>query len=174
MGDRYIAQGDALASPPPLFFHVALERKKRQLGSGANRSLKPCTGGIQPRFCRLVHFQPNSGCSLIVLIYTSLFFFVVSFRLVFETKRFQQRKWTISPKQKSKQDIDKPKVQSLEDILKELDEEDEDEDEQEAERRMEELLAGELASVCNTIACEVNRRCWFATLISHVYSGVAF
>lgn len=50
--------------------------------------------------------------------------------------------------QKSKQDIDKPKVQSLEDILKSLDEEEEmDEDEQEAERRMEELLAGELVSL---------------------------
>ncbi|CAM9550840.1 unnamed protein product [Ectocarpus sp. 8 AP-2014] len=47
--------------------------------------------------------------------------------------------------EKSKQDIDKPKVQSLEDILKELDEEDElSDEEQEAERRMEELLAGEL------------------------------
>lgn len=49
--------------------------------------------------------------------------------------------------QKSKQDIDKPKVQSLEDILKSLDEEEVDEDEQEAERRMEELLAGELVSL---------------------------
>lgn len=55
-------------------------------------------------------------------------------------------------RQKSKQDIDKPKVQSLEDILKELDEEDEPSDEeQEAERRMEELLAGEL--VGGTAVC---------------------
>lgn len=71
-------------------------------------------------------------------------------------------------KQKSKQDIDKPKVQSLEDILKELDEEDElSDEEKEAERRMEELLAGELVRVrvrawllslplptVDTVACE--------------------
>lgn len=49
--------------------------------------------------------------------------------------------------QQSKQDIDKPKVQSLEDILKELDEEDEFSDEDlEIERRLEELLAGEMVS----------------------------
>lgn len=46
--------------------------------------------------------------------------------------------------QKSKQDIDKPKVQSLEDILKELDEEETSDEELELERRMEELLMGEL------------------------------
>eukprot|EP00904_Undaria_pinnatifida_P000457 jgi/Undpi1/10411/HiC_scaffold_29.g12861.m1 len=46
--------------------------------------------------------------------------------------------------EKSKQDIDKPKMQSLEDILKELDEADISEEEMEAERRMEELLAGEM------------------------------
>lgn len=60
-------------------------------------------------------------------------------------------------KQKSKQDIDKPKVQSLEDILKELDQEDElSDEEQEAERRMEELLAGELvrATNCCCLLCQ--------------------
>lgn len=46
--------------------------------------------------------------------------------------------------QQSKQDIDKPKVQSLEDILKELDEEEVADEELELERRMEELLAGEM------------------------------
>ncbi|CAM9862042.1 unnamed protein product [Ascophyllum nodosum] len=47
--------------------------------------------------------------------------------------------------QQSKQDIDKPKVQSLEDILKELDQVNEDaEEEAEIERRLEELLAEEM------------------------------
>ncbi|CAM9743310.1 unnamed protein product, partial [Laminaria digitata] len=48
--------------------------------------------------------------------------------------------------EKSKQDIDKPKMQSLEDILKELDEPEESEEDLEAERLMEALLAGEMVS----------------------------
>lgn len=77
-------------------------------------------------------------------------FFIVSPRLyntntylVLLLCRFPTVCWLIR-KQKSKQDIDKPKVQSLEDILKELDEDEMSDEEQEAERRMEELLAGEL------------------------------
>lgn len=49
--------------------------------------------------------------------------------------------------QQSKEDIDKPKVQSLADILKELDAEEEEaqsDEDLELERRMEELLAGEM------------------------------
>lgn len=55
--------------------------------------------------------------------------------------------------QQSKEDIDKPKMQSLEDILKELDAEEagdavdvESDEELELERRMEEILAGEIVS----------------------------
>lgn len=49
--------------------------------------------------------------------------------------------------QKSKEDIDKPKMQSLEDILKALDEPEEiSEEDLDAERLMEALLAGEMVS----------------------------
>lgn len=69
--------------------------------------------------------------------------------------------FSVSFLQQSREDIDKPKMQSLEDILKELDAEEvkvdddvEGDEELELERRMEALLAGEMVScIHNPFSC---------------------
>lgn len=92
------------------------------------RTLPPLRG-CDPRFYQS---QPNT---------TNLFWLLHS-RLVLSVKLLS------NVVQQSKENIDKPKVQRLEDILKELDaenvEDTEGDEDLELERRMEELLAEEI------------------------------
>ena len=85
-----------------------------------------------------------------ILVHVDMFcsdFFFLYFILLSEYLfRPCMRLLPVSYPQKSKQDIDKPKVQSLEDILKELDEPEDMNEDLETERLMEALLAGEMVS----------------------------